>query len=218
MSALVRYALALLVRGQGYLAPALLFATGLVVLTTNDRGPLAGTYAACALVLFASQAWLTAALVNAEDDTQRALTLVAAGGARRVLIAQVLAAGAAGVALTGAGLGYPLVAGRHTVTAAAIAVGALAQLVCAAAGLAVGLLCSRLVVRRTGYAVVTGLVLVGAAVVVPGLPPVGPTVSLLSRDLPPERMFAPLAGFAAVAVVLVLASAAVAHVVAARQD
>lgn len=218
MSALVRYALALLGRGQGYLAPVLLFATGLVVLTTNDRGPLAGTYAACALVLFASQAWLTAALVNAEDDTQRALTVVAAGGARRVLVAQILAAAAACVALTGVGLGYPLVAGHHTVTAAAVAVGGLAQLVCGTAGIAVGLLCSRLVVRRTGYAVVTGLGLVGAAVVVPALPPVGPTVSLLSRDLPPERMFGSVAVFGAVAIALLLTSAAVAHVVAARHD
>ncbi|MEJ3750122.1 hypothetical protein WEI85_43545 [Actinomycetes bacterium KLBMP 9797] len=218
MSALVRYALALLGRGQGYLAPVLLFATGLVVLTTNDRGPLAGTYAACALVLFASQAWLTAALVNAEDDTQHALTVVAAGSSRRVLVAQVLAAAAGCAALTGAGLGYPLVAGQHTVSAAAVGVGALAQLICGAAGIAVGLLCSRLVVRRTGYAVVTGLGLVGVAVVVPGLPPVGPTVSLLSRDLPPERMFGSLAALGAVAIVLLVASAVAAHVAAARQD
>lgn len=218
MTALVRYALALLVGGQGYLAPALLFATGLVVLTTNDRGPLAGTYAACALVLFAVMAWLTAALVNTEDATQRALTVVAAGGARRVLVAQVLAAVVACVALIGPGLGYPLVAGRHTVTAAAIAVGALAQLVCGCAGVAVGLVCSRLVVRRSGYALVAGLGLVGGAVVVPSVPPVGTTVRLLGSDMLPERMFGPLAGFGVVAVALLVTAAVVAYVAAARRD
>ncbi|GAA0920144.1 hypothetical protein GCM10009557_90860 [Virgisporangium ochraceum] len=75
MTALTRYALSLLGRGQTYVPPLLLYAAAVVVLTTNDLGPLAGTYAACALTQFACLVWLTVAVVNAQrgwGDARRA--------------------------------------------------------------------------------------------------------------------------------------------------
>jgi hypothetical protein len=184
VTALTRYALSLLGRGQTYVPPLLLYAAAVVVLTTNDLGPLVGTYAACALTQFACLVWLTVAVVNAQTPTQRAVTTVAAGSDRRVLLADVFAATVLCGLLTVVGLVYPVFSGEHEVTAAAVAVGALAQVTCGVSGIACGLLCARPVVPRAGYAVVLALALTGATVVA-ALPPVGPVVRLLSRDEQP---------------------------------
>lgn len=218
MTALVHYVLSLVVRGQGYLAPVLLFLTALVVLTTNNQGALPATYVACALTQLVCLTWLTAAVVNAENPDQRAMTVVAAGGSRRVLVANVLAAVLACLVLTAVGVVYPVLTGDHVVTGAGIATGVVAQLVCGGTGIAAGLLCSRLVIRRAGYAVLVGLGLIGVLVLVPGIPPVGQVMRLLSSDRAPDRMLAPLAGYAAVAVALILASTAVTYTLTRRRD
>jgi hypothetical protein len=218
VTALVRYVLSLLGRGQAYLPPLLLWASAVVVLTTNDLGPLTGSYAACATTQFVCLTWLTAVLVNTESETQRAMTAVAAGGLRRVFAAHVLAALAISAALTTVGLVYPIVAGEHVVTPGAVAVGAAAQAVCGVTGIAAGLLCSRPVVPRTGYAVVLALVLDGTLLIVNAVPPVGPVVRLLATTLPPHAMAGPLAAHAAVATVLVVVAAVTATAVAARRD
>jgi hypothetical protein len=218
MTALIRYVLSMLVRGQGYIAPIVLYGSAIVVLTTNDRGSLPETYSACALTLFVCQLWLTAAMVNTEDREQRAMTAVAAGGAHRVLIANVLAAALICLGLTAIGLAYPIVAGEHVVTAAGVAVGALAQLACGAAGIAGGLLCSRLVIRRAGHAVFVGLGIIGVMILVKGVPPVGPVMMVLDRAQPPSTMLGPVAAYAGIAVAMLGAAAAAAHLVARTQD
>jgi hypothetical protein len=110
-----------------------------------------------------------------------------------------------------------VVAGSHTVTPAALAVGALAQLTCAATGIAVGLVCSRLVIRHTGYAILAALGLIGTFLLVPALPPVAPIMRLLAASRPPAQMLAPLGGFAAAAALLLAASTAFTISAAARQ-
>jgi hypothetical protein len=206
MRALIWYALSLLGRGQGYLAPLLLFATALVVLTTNDTGALTGAYAAAATAQFVCLTWLTIAVLNAEDAVQWTMTTVNAGGHRRVLLAGTLAALVIGVALTVVGLGYPVLAGRHTVTGTAVLVGALAQLACGTVGVAIGLLCCRQVIPRAGYAVLAAVVAVGVLIVVPEVPPVGPLVVLLSRDADPATVLAPVAGLTVAAGALLAGS------------
>lgn len=199
MTALVRYALSLLGRSQHYIAPLLLFATVLTVLTTNELGPLTNAYGACAAGQLVCMAWLTIATSNAENPAQRAMTTVNAGGARRVLLAGTLTAALLCSALTVAGLVYPIVAGRPTVTAAALAVGAMAQLGCGATGIAIGLLCSRQMIPRAGYAVLLAVLLVGLLLVVRELPPVGPLLALLASSRPAAELITPVAVLTAVA-------------------
>jgi hypothetical protein len=217
MSALTWYVLCLLGRGQTYVPPLLVYTTAVVVLTTNDLGPLAGTYAACALALFVCLVWLTVTVVNVQTPTQRAVTTVAAGDDRRVLAAEVLAATVLCGLLTVVGLVYPVFSGEHEVTAAAVAAGLLAQAACGVTGIACGLLCSRPVVPRTGYAVVLALTLTGV-VVIASLPPVGPVVRLLGRDGDPVRMLAPLAAYTALSVALLAAASAVTLTVSRRRS
>ena len=218
MTRLIRYLLALLVRSQGYVAPALLFAATLVVLTTNDQGPLPATYSASAMALFICMTWLTVALVNAEDHTQRSMTRVAAGSLRRVVVACVLGAGVIAAVLMLIGLGYPLLAGKHTVTGTALAVGVLAQLVAALTGIAIGLLCSRLVLRRAGHAVLVAIGLIGVLLLVPRVPPIAPMMRLLSSARRSETMLGPLVVLAAAALAILLVSVVATHVVARRQE
>jgi hypothetical protein len=85
--ALIRYYLAATVHGQRYLAPLLFDIAVLCVFTINDSGPLVGSYVVSAASLLLTACWLTVTIVNLEDPVRRAITLVAAGGAVRVLAA-----------------------------------------------------------------------------------------------------------------------------------
>jgi hypothetical protein len=218
MTALVRYSLSMLVRSQGYIAPFVLFGSAVVVLTTNDFGPITGTYSACALIQFVCMLWFTVAIVNTEDRVQRAMTVVAAGGQRRVLVANVLAAAVVCLGLTVIGLVFPVYAGTHQVTPVDLAVGALAQVTCGFAGIAVGLLCSRLVIPKAGYAVFASLGAIGVMTMVRPVPPVGPIMALLASTTAPGRMLAPVAGLGALAVAMLAASVVVAELVVRHQD
>lgn len=218
MRALVWYALSLLGRGQAYVAPSLLYATALVTLTTGDQGPLTGTYAAVTAVMLVTMTWFTIALLNSEDAIQRTVTAVNAGGGRRVLLANVIAAGLICLALSAVGLVYPILAGRHAVTAAAVLVGALAQVACGAVGMAIGLVTCRQVVPRTGYAVLAAVALLGVVVIVRALPPVGPTLVLLYREESPGRMLPSLVVAVAEAGVILAASFLASHALARRRD
>lgn len=218
MIALIRYALATLLHSQRYLPPTLLFVAGLAVFGGSDNGPLVPVYAICAGALFVCGTWLTVALVNVEDPVLRSVTVVNAGRSGRVLAATVCGALAGCLVLAVVGLGYPLVTGQHPVTPVALLLGVEAQLTAACTGVAVGLLCSRLVIGRPGYSLVVALALVLVLLLARGVPPVNTLVRLLSEERAPEAMVAPATGYLAVAVALLLASAALTQFVAVRRD
>jgi RNA 3'-terminal phosphate cyclase len=58
-----------------------------------------------------------------------------------------------------------LTAGRHMVTAPGVVVGVAAQLSCGAVGIAIGLLCSRQMIPRAGYALLLAIILDGLLVI-----------------------------------------------------
>jgi hypothetical protein len=119
--------------------------------------------------------------------------------------------------LIGVGTIFPIVAGSHTVTAGEVTVGILAQATTTAVGVAVGLLCSRLVVPRPGYSLILSLVVIVAVALTPGLPPVHSMLRLMSSSggtVPAG----PLIKDAVTAVVVLLAAFAVTHRTAVRRD
>ncbi|RFU82239.1 hypothetical protein DY218_33700 [Streptomyces triticagri] len=218
MTALIRYSFATLLHSQRYLAPVLLFAGLIGILTVNGSGSLPPAYAASAGALFVSQTWLTSALAGLDDPTQRAVVVLSAGRGARVLAATVGTALLAAGALAVVGLLFPLWIGSYQVGAADLLLGAEAQLTCALAGTAIGLLCSRLVFRRQGYALATALALVLGLLFVQGLPPVNRLFHLMSETSDAAALLAPAAGMAAVSAVLLAASACLTHHLAARRD
>ncbi|WP_175430406.1 hypothetical protein [Streptomyces hawaiiensis] len=82
---------------------------------------------------------------------------VSTGSHLRVLLATVGTATVWCLLLTAAGLVLPLMFATHTPGLADLALGAAAQLTCAFTGMAIGQVCSPLVFRRQGYALVLAL-------------------------------------------------------------
>lgn len=218
MIALVRYTLATLLHSQRYLAPLLLFLAGVGVVSSNDQGPLPPVYGACAAMLFISAVWLTIALISAEDPAHRAIVIVSAGSPRRVLLASIWVACLGCLVFSAMGLVVPLVFGTHVVTVMDLLVGLMAELTCAAVGIAVGLICSRLVVRRQGYALVAALAFVLAFLLTPGLVPVNAVLQSTGRDVAASELAVPIGGFLLIAVVLLAVSGTITHLVSTRRD
>lgn len=172
MIALIRYVFTVLLLSQRYLAPLLLFIGLVAVLTSSDTGPLASTYASVAGVMLLCSVWLTMALIGLEDQPHRSIVVVSAGSHLRVLLGSVGTAAVWCLLLTAAGLVLPLMFGTHTPGLADLALGTEAQLTCAFTGMAIGLVSSRLVFRRQGYALVLALALLLAVLLGKGVSPV----------------------------------------------
>jgi hypothetical protein len=196
----------------------LLFLAALFIFTSKDNGPLVPVWALSSAAVFVCATWLTVAIVNAEDPVQRSVTIVNAGGSGRVLVASVWVAFGWLVLLTVIGLTYPLTTGHHPVSPAVFALGAAAELTSGCTGVAVGLLCSRLVIRRTGWSALTALAAILAFLLVPHLPPINPVFRLLANGTSAGPLVAPVAGFGAVSVVLLVAATVLTRFVALRRD
>ncbi|GGM35037.1 hypothetical protein GCM10012275_02840 [Longimycelium tulufanense] len=209
MTALVRYQLAVLTTSQRFLPPLLLFLVTIAVLNSDTPDPLLHLYGISAGVLLPVTTWLTVALVNGESPEQLAISSVTARGHKRTVVASVLSALCVVLVLTAVALGVPLM---HTATPTQVVEvvdGLLSHLTSGLAGIAAGLLCSRPLIRRPGTALAAGLVLVLALAFLRNLPPVNTSVRLLltggsAPDLPDR-----LASDAAVALILLTASAVV---------
>ena len=180
MTALVRYTVAVLLHTQYYLAPVLLFVGFLAVSTANGGGPLPPVYASSAGALFVCAVWLTATVLGLDTPEQRAVVVVSAGRSSSVLAASVVTALLASTALGALGLLFPLWMGDYRLGAADLALGAVAVLACACAGVGAGVLCSRLVVPRQGNALVAALVLIGVFLFSRGVSPVNSLIQTMS--------------------------------------
>lgn len=218
MIPLFRYTLTTVLLSQRYLPPVLLFVGLMAVFTSNDNGSLLPVYAFASAAVFVCGTWLTIATVHAEDPVQRSITVVNAGGPLRVLAASV------GVAFTGCaalgvlGLLYPLTTGRHSLDGVVLVVGLVAELTGACSGIAVGLLCSRLVIRRLGYSVLVALLATFTLLLVPGMPPMNLVFHLMVNVNDAGAVLLPTIGFAVLSVAMAVAGTAIAGVVSTRRD
>ncbi|MFD6878412.1 MULTISPECIES: hypothetical protein [unclassified Streptomyces] len=218
MIALIRYTFATALHTQRYLAPVLLF-TGLMgVLTVNGSGPLPPAYASSAGALFICSTWLTVALMSLDDTAQRAIMVVTAGRSLSVLLAAISTTLLSCLVLMVFGLFFPLWMGSYDVQPVDFLLGMEAQLTCALAGIAIGVLCSRLVFRRQGYALAAALALVMVAVFTKNLPPVNQLFQLMSASSNSGDILAPAGRMLAVSAVLLAAFTALTQYFATRKD
>ena len=101
MIALVRYEIGLLLRGQRWIPPTLLFVLGVFGLggaAVRHGAGLSPGLAWSALILVPATAWLTRSMLTAEPAAARAV-VAAAGGPRRTQLAALIAAGLAAAVL-----------------------------------------------------------------------------------------------------------------------
>ncbi|MGW6647313.1 hypothetical protein [Streptomyces iakyrus] len=219
MIALIRYTFATVVHTQRYLAPLLLFMGLMGVLTVNGSGPLPPAYASSAGALFVCSTWLTVALMSLDDTTQRAIVVVTSGGrSLKVLLAAVGTALLSCLVLMVFGLLFPLWLGSYDVTVADLVLGVEAQLTCALVGIAIGVLCSRLVFKRQGYALVAALALVMGALFAKGMPPVNRLFTLMSTTPDAAELLAPTSGMLLISALILAVFMTVTQFVAARRE
>lgn len=183
MTALVRYLLADTARGQRWIAPVLAFLASVVTLDASG-GPVLPDYAATSVTLLPAVLWLTVVVNHGEDPVQADITATTAGGTTRLAAAKLATAFLGALALAVLALGWPLLVGAHP-TARAIAAGAAAHCLTALAGVGLGALASRPVIRRTGWAVLLGVALTLAEILVPHCPPAAQLLTVLDHPTGP---------------------------------
>ncbi|MEU5326636.1 hypothetical protein [Streptomyces parvus] len=219
MTALIRYTFATVLHTQRYLAPLLLFMGLMGVLTVNGSGPLPPAYASSAGALFVCSTWLTIALMSLDDPPQRAIVVVTAGGRSfTVLLAAIGTALVSCLVLMVFGLVFPLWIGTYTVTAADLLLGLEAQLTCALVGIAIGVLCSKLVFKRQGYALVAALALVMGTLFAKGMPPVNRLFTLMATTPDATELLAPTGAMLAISAVILAVFTAATQFVAGRRE
>lgn len=218
--ALFRYTMAILLHSQRYLPPVLLYLVVTLAFVHGDATqpvvPIFGVMTVATLVL---AAWLTVSLIGVEDPVQRTITAVVIGRSRSLLIATVWVVLVCCAVLSAIVLAVPLVFGFRDVTGLDVLAGAEGLLTGACVGVAIGLVTSRLVIRRPGYALLTTLILLLVFVLVHWIPPINPMVSLLTRGGSATNGTVVTATvYTAVAVTLMTASATATQMVAAHRD
>lgn len=176
MTALVRYQLALLLRAQRWLPPLLLYA-GVLGVGVRAGQPVLDSLGYAAAPLVPVAAWLVRVCVTGEPEAARHCAAAAVGPARAHLAA-LLAALTVSSVLGAASV--PVVVAvsdprstDHSVAVAlwpAAAAGVLATAACALLGTAVGAVCNRPVVGRTGWAVASTVLVALLALVAGGSP------------------------------------------------
>lgn len=182
MIALVAYLWRIALTSQRWTAP-LIFYLGAVGVLDATTGELLPSYAGVAVALFFVSIWWTVLALNAEEAEQVPVTVTSAGSFARVRLAKLTVAYLGSVLLGLVGLAGPALASPSGATAAQIGAGAGAFLITALAGTAIGGFCARPVVQRTAWAVLLGVLLGMADVLVPYGPPSRQVLVLLNGSV-----------------------------------
>ncbi len=173
MTALGRYLCSVVVRSQGWFAPFLVFAALCsvdVAIGGANKGNSLPTFATDAALLLPVAIWLTVVVGNCEDPVQAAITVATVGSETRVRLGKLVVAyigcmllSVLSVVLAWATTGAPPLSTTLE--------GFAAHLIAAATGVGVGALCMRPVLDRRAWAVLIGVFVTLAEVIVPNFPP-----------------------------------------------
>jgi hypothetical protein len=207
MIPIARYALADYLRSQRFLAPLVGYLGILAIFYASPPGPILSAYGLTAALILPISAWLSMSLHNAEDPLQATITVVNAGGFRRVLAGKTLAAVTCLVVLTVTALVWPMISHTQLYSPADVTAGFTAHLTCGLVGIALGMCCTRPIIKRQGYAFATAFLLSMVGLIDRSLMPANETIRLLNAvpTQPPIGELVLLAG-GAVLMLVVLAA------------
>jgi hypothetical protein len=180
MTPLLSYLAKDIARSQRYLPPVLAYLLVAAVVFGGDPGPALPAYSIVAVMIYPVGAWLAVTCANAEDPVLRTVTVVTAGSWLRVGAAVTALACSIVVVLTV--LGSVIPAAVHGYSISEIATGATAQLITGLAGVVLGVLCGRPVVRQVGVSAIVVIVVVLVTFALGKIPPVGAVIGLLSQS------------------------------------
>lgn len=216
MISIARYALADYLRSQRFLAPLVAYLGTLGILYAFPPGPILSAYALTAAFILPVSAWVSMSLHNAEDPLQTTVTIVNAGGFRRVLAGKTIAVIICLLALTATALVWPMIAHGQTYSAADVTAGLIAHLTCGLIGIALGTCCTRRIIKRQGYAFATAFLLSMIGLIDRKLTPANETIRLLNAE-PARAPLGELALLAGGAVLMLVVLAALATWIAQRR-
>ncbi|MEC3974542.1 hypothetical protein [Amycolatopsis sp. H20-H5] len=203
MLAMTRYQLALLGHSQRYAPAVVALLAVLAIQYTDRRSPLIPEFAVSAGGLLIVSCWLTVALLDIEDPVQRLVTLSHARGWRSIIGGSVLAVLACATGLTVLSELWALAVHRSA-SLSTLGIGLVVHLACALMGIAVGLPCSKLLVSRVGWTVVSALFFLGLVLLARWLPLANPMLRAMIDGTAPAG---PVLVSCVAAVVLLGASA-----------
>lgn len=211
-AAAVRFALAVSLGSQRWVAPVATFAAAVLVLYAQG-GDVGTTIAMGTVVLFVVSAWLAATLAHAEAPDRVAVVAATVGGVHRARLATLGAAvvWAQGLVLLSL---VAMVLLARSVSAPWLVAAVVAHETVVAAGVALGTVCAPPVLTRGGWSLAVVLGVAVAEVAVPRAAPVRLLVDALGtpRSAPPWTLLAGLfLATLAVSVALVTAAWASRH-------
>ncbi|HEX3779084.1 MAG TPA: hypothetical protein VHX38_05425 [Pseudonocardiaceae bacterium] len=185
MIALVKYLTADVLRSHRFFPPLFLYLIISGVFDARgDAGPALAAYGASALVLYPVGAWLAVAVANAEDSTQRGITVTAAGSWAKLTGAVAILSALGVVLLVLVSTVWPALTTARPYDFPEIAVGFAAQLACGWTGVAVGVLFARPLLRKIGWTALAVAIVVVLTYQFGRIPPVGSMISLLATNPP----------------------------------
>lgn len=175
---LLRYLAADALRVGRWVAPGVVF---LIVTASGTAvgGTAVGGFGLTATALFPISVWATVALLNSEDPTQAMITTAALGDPFTLRLAKLTLAYVAGQGLTALAIVWPLVT-SHPATPGDVLGGIVAHLLTSLAGVTAGSFLSRPILRAPAWALMLGIALFLAEILIPGFPPVRPIAEAFS--------------------------------------
>ncbi|WP_406279246.1 ABC transporter [Embleya sp. NBC_00896] len=219
MSAVLRYQAALVLRSHRWVPPVLLYAV-IMAIGVGGNEPLLGSFGWATAAIMPIAVWLTRVCVTVEPAAARQTTSAAVGPGRAhfaaLLLALVLACVLAAVCTGALALSTDRIADHATHGVAkgeAVAAGAVAQLVTILAGVAIGALSNRPVLRRPAYSVALAALATLAVLITKGSP-AAKVLELLTDAARHDAVDLPTTQLAIVAAVFVVAVAAACRVAA----
>jgi hypothetical protein len=183
MNALVRYAWSDTISAQRWVAPMFVF-LGVDAIASATTGNVLPAYSAVAATLLFIATWCGLLFSNTEDPVQNAVTVATSGSETKVRLSKLVAAYEFSVALGMVGLIGPAIATSSPATASDIVTGGCEILVTALAGVALGALFSRPIVRRAAWAFLGAVGASLGLLIIPHCPPTAQFVSLFSKTHP----------------------------------
>jgi hypothetical protein len=179
--AVARFAAAGCLAAQRWVPPALAYVVVLAATYAAGGEPLTNLSVGVA-ALFPVAAWVAVATLNDEDDDHAAVTAALAGGPGPVRRAKI--ALSAVVAAQLAVVGIALAAIRAPLAPGDLAAGVVADLAAILGGVALGAVCARPFLARTGSALLAICLVTLGELVVPGAPPVHLVLAALGGHHP----------------------------------
>jgi hypothetical protein len=187
--ALMRYLAADAARSQRWLPPFLAYATFCLLnlaLDGSNAGNALPTFAGAATALLPIAIWVAVVVGNCEDPVQATITVATVGSEARVRVAKLLVAyaGCAAMGVMSMAVAWLDTSNATFTDLGGLAEGVAAHLIAAATGVAVGAWCMRPVLDRRAWAVLIGVFVTLAEVLVPHFPPVRQLLVLFNEARP----------------------------------